>query len=555
MQGPWASRGGVALWSATHISLLFLFLISFFFLFVFSPLELLSLLLLLLRLELDGSWLNVTLDVRSNGRVCKCQTGCLIRCQNESQTRCLSEGMRNIRSDVRIFVDLSNERQDVRRHVRSCIRSYIRGTVRLKSRSNASISVRQSARRHASQDFRKPLCMGRTKQFHSDKTMAWIVQLDLWLKVVYHEHATCMHSYNDYVQTATRFSLAKYMSENMSEYRPWNAMVGITRSKVQQFIFFSLSLAFALFLSLFSLILLLFLLFFLSLSLSLARFFFPFPLSLSFSFACVQWEKNEHDRCWDERNWSHDTHAPGPNFPLPDHDCPWKNTVFEFRSPKFQIRHDTSHSRQFELLVASLIVRHFKAFMPRPTKSLWTNAHRHTIFSDPCHSFCSVRAVPLLLDTDMHTWNLWGGTNRLPFRSALPYRTWIRMKPLLWFAIHGYWTRQPHFDFAWSFENIPWRRSMIFWRNRSQRSCCPKRLPWKSKTTMAKMTNCSCLCTLITGCLRLLCLFHGEVKWLSVRRVKAMSEVLRLIVSRMNRLLDPFSGDLSTPISSMLMLV
>ena len=292
----------------------------------------------------------------------KCQTGCLIRCQNESQTRCLSEGMRNIRSDVRIYVDLSNGRQDVRRQVRSCVRSYIRGTVRLKGRSNASISVRQSARRHASQDFRKPLC--RTKQFHSDKTMAWIVQLDLWLKVVYHEHATCMHSYNDYVQTATRFSLAKYMSENMSEYRPWNAMVGITRSKVQQFIFFSLSLAFALFLSLFSLIFLLFLLFFcLSLSLSLSR-FFSFPPSSLFLFRLFSVGKNEHDRCWDERNWSHDTHAPGPNFPTtrPDHDCPWKNTVSEFRSPKFQTRHDTSHSRQFELLVASRTITHRKTF-------------------------------------------------------------------------------------------------------------------------------------------------------------------------------------------------
>ena len=58
----------------------FPFLNLFFLSVCFSPLfslsfslslsELLSLLLLLLRLELDGSWLNVTLDVRSNGRVC-----------------------------------------------------------------------------------------------------------------------------------------------------------------------------------------------------------------------------------------------------------------------------------------------------------------------------------------------------------------------------------------------------------------------------------------------------------------------------------------------------
>ena len=50
------------------------------------------------------------------------------------------------------------------------------------------------------------------------------------------------------------------------------------------------------------------------LSLSLARFFcFP-PFSL-FIFPLCSAGKSEHDRCWDERNSSHDTHAPGPNFP------------------------------------------------------------------------------------------------------------------------------------------------------------------------------------------------------------------------------------------------
>ena len=82
----------------------------------------------------------------------------------------------------------------------------------------------------------------------------------------------------------------------------------------------------------------------LSLSVSLAR-FFAFPLSLYLSFPCVQPVKANMTGVEMKETEVMTLTLQVQTFPLPDHDCPWKNTVFEFRAPKYQTRLDTSHSR------------------------------------------------------------------------------------------------------------------------------------------------------------------------------------------------------------------